>query len=180
MTTAQVLMAIAAVLGFWAVGAYNRLVRLRNGIGTAWAQFDEQQRRRRAQTDSLITALRLRLAGAPHALDAAEAAQRQVQVAADALRSRPVQEAGSASLVAAEGVLGSAMSRVMALLDENPALRADADVHRALDGLKDAELRMGLSRQAFNDAVDAYNGAARQFPTTLVAWVFGLRRAGRV
>jgi LemA protein len=180
MTAMQVMIALAAVLGFWAVGAYNRLVRLRNAIGMAWTALDEQLRRRGGVHEALLAALRPRVAGDPHALDAAAAAQRQVQSAADGLRARPVQEAGSASLVAAEGVLASAQARVVALLDESPGLRADADVHRMLDEWKELELRLQFARQAFNDAVEAYNGAARQFPTTLVAWAFGLRRAGRV
>ena len=181
MTATQVLIVIAAVLGFWVVGAYNRLVRLRNGIGSAWTQLDEQLRRRASVLDALLTAVRPRMEGGdPHALDAADAAQRQVQAAADAMRSRPVQEPGSASLVAAEGVLASAQARVAALLDENPVLRADAQVHQALDELKAVDLRLQFARQGFNVAVDGYNDAARQFPTTLVAWAFGLRRAGRV
>ena len=156
MTTLQVLIAIAAVLGFWVVGAYNRLVRLRNGIGTAWSLVEEHQRRRRALTDTLITALRSLLPGDPHALDAADAAQRQVQVAADTLRSRPVHEAGSASLVAAEGVLSSAMTRVMGLLDESPVLRADAGVHRALEiGVVDAVIRPEETRRRIAEALAA-------------------------
>lgn len=180
MTSLQWLIAAGVILGFWVVGAYNRLVRLRNGIGTAWSSLEEPLRRRAALVDSLLGALRQRVPNDGHTLDAADAAQRQVLVAADVLRGKPVQEAGCASLVAAEGVFASALGRVAALLDESPALRADADVHVALDALKECELRLQLARQAFNDAVDAYNGAARQFPTTVVAWMFSLRRAGRV
>ena len=149
-------------------------------LGRVTQSIFEHLRRRAGVLDALLAAVRPRLAGDPHVLDATAAAQRQVQSAADALRSRPVQESGSASLVAAEGVLASAHARVAALLDESPVLRADADVHRALDELKEVELRLQLARQGFNGAVDAYNDAACQFPTTLVAWAFGLRRAGRV
>jgi LemA protein len=121
-----------------------------------------------------------RLQGERHAVEAAAAAQQQVLAAADTLRARPLQAGGAASLVAAEGVLGSALGRVRVLLDADAALHGDPAIEALLREQEAVELRLLMARQAFNDAVDSYNLAARQFPTTLVARLFGLRHAGRV
>jgi LemA protein len=179
-TSTQALIAIAVVLGFWVVGAYNRLVGLRNVISNAWQPLDEQLRRRAELIESMLSLLRDRLQGEPHALEAAAAAQQQVAAAAETLRMRPLQAAGAASLVAAEGVLASATGRVRAWVDADAALRDDPAIATVLREQEAVELRLLVARQAFNDAVDAYNAAARQFPTTLVARLFGLRHAGRV
>lgn len=56
--TAIVLLVIAAVLVFWAVGAYNRLVRLRNEIGNAFAQIDVQLKRRHDLIPNLVEVAR--------------------------------------------------------------------------------------------------------------------------
>ena len=90
MTGGQVAaLAVGAVLVFWMVGAYNRLVALRNAIGAAWAQVDEQLQRRRLVLESMAQALRPGLAEEPAALEALLGALLQVQAAADAVRARP-------------------------------------------------------------------------------------------
>jgi LemA protein len=172
-------LALGAVLVFWMVGAYNRLVALRNAIATAWGQIDEQLKRRHAALPPLVAALAEPLAGERHALDAVLAAQQQLQAAADAVRSGPVNPLTTASLTTAERVLASALARLQALLAQQPQLQA-GEVERLMHELADADQRLGFARQAFNAAVDDYNAAARQFPTRIVARVFGLGFAGRV
>ena len=71
--------AVAAVLVFWMVGAYNRLVALRSAIGAAWGQVDEQLQRRRAILQLLLEALRPQLLEEAPALEALEGALLQVQ-----------------------------------------------------------------------------------------------------
>jgi LemA protein len=85
-----------------------------------------------------------------------------------------------ASLALAEGVFGGAMARLLALLGEHPDLAAHADVAAPMAELVDVESRLAFSRQAFNDAVLAFNAAVRQFPTRLLSRAFGLRVAGRL
>jgi LemA protein len=120
------------------------------------------------------------LPGEQRAFDAVLAAQLQVRAAADALRARPVQTDGAAALAAAEGVLEAALARLSGLLDPHPLLREEQALAHALAALQDVQRRLAFARQRFNDAVDAYNAAVRQFPTTIVARLFGLRGAGRV
>jgi LemA protein len=172
--------AVAAVLVFWMVGAYNRLVALRNGIVTAFAQVDEALQRRGAAVAPLVAALRGPLAAEQGALDALLAAHSRVAAAADALRDKPMMATLAAALAAAENALAPAASRVAALVEQQPALLAEAEVARALADWRAAEPRIGFARQLFNEAVATYNAAARQFPTRLLARLYGFGTAGRL
>ena len=182
MTAGQITaLAVAAVLAFWMVGAYNRLVALRSAIGAAWAQVDEQLQRRRAVLDTLVQALRPSLDEAPTALDALQGALLQVQAAADAVRARPVAARPVTVLVTAEQVLANALARTLALLEHHPQLRDETpEVAQGRQALQDLEPRLAFARQLFNDAAQAYNEAARQFPTRLLARLFGFGPAGRL
>ncbi|MED5621604.1 LemA family protein [Ideonella sp. BN130291] len=170
-----------AVLVFWMVGAYNRLVALRNAIGGAWAQVEEQLQRRRQALEAMVGALRPVLQEEPTALDALVGALLQVQAAADAVRARPVSASLVTVLVTAEQVLGNALARLLALLEHHPQLRDEMpEVAQGLQALQDAEPRLAFARQLFNDAAQAYNDAARQFPTRLLTQLYGFGTAGRL
>jgi LemA protein len=173
-------LAAAAVLVFWMVGAYNRLVALRNQVGAAWAQLDEVLQRRGAAVLPLVGALREPLVGEGAALDALLAAQAQVAAAADAMRPRPVIAEAAQALSRAEALMAAASARVLALLDLQAELRRAEAVAPHAQALAEAEPRLAFARQLFNDAVQAYNDAARQWPTRLLTRLYGFGTAGRL
>ncbi|RVT52446.1 LemA family protein [Rubrivivax albus] len=173
-------LAVAAVLVFWMVGAYNRLVGLRNKVGAAWQQVDEALQRRGEAVAPLVAAVRDGLVGEGAALDALLTAQAQVAAAADGLRPRPVIADAAQVLVRAEALMAAASARVLALLDLQAELRASDAVAPHVQALRDAEPRLAFVRQLFNDAVQAYNDAARQWPTRLLTRLFGFGTAGRL
>ena len=177
MSTQQLLLiACAALLIFWMLGAYNRLVALRNAISGAWAQVDEPLQRRAQAIAPLVDGLREALPGEQGALDALLAAQATLQRAADAMRAAPAQGARAAALAAAEAALAAAQARLLALLEPHPAV-ADAQA-LPLAALQDATRRLAFARQLFNDAVQAYNDAVQQLPTRLLSRLFGFVAAG--
>jgi LemA protein len=174
----MLLVAAVALLGFWMLGAHNRLVALRNAIIAAWAQVDEPLQRRAAALVPLVAALRSHLPDESGALDAVLAAQAQLRPAADALRARPARAPCAAALVSAESTLSAALSRLLALLEQRSDLVDADDLAPHVAALRDATQRLGFSRQLFNDAVASYNEAAHQFPTRLLASLFGFGAAG--
>jgi LemA protein len=175
MNTDQWLLAAGgALLIFWMLGAYNRLVGLRNAIIAAWAQVDEPLQRRSQALLALAEGLREPLADEAGALEALRAAQAQLQTAADALRRRPAMAARAQTLSAAEATLAAALARVLALQEQRPSLAAI----EPLAVLQESAQRIGFARQLFNDAVHAYNEAVRQFPTRLLSRLFGFGNAG--
>ena len=174
------LLAAAVVLLFWGVGAYNRLVGLRNAVGGAWLQLDEALQQRADVVPPLVAALREGLVGEGAALDALLTAQAQVAAAADALRPRPVRAEAASALVRAESLMVAASARVLALLDVHPELRDDPAVAPQALLLRQVEPRLVFRRQRFNAEVHAYNDAVRQWPTRLLARLYGFGTAGRL
>jgi LemA protein len=170
----------AAVLLFWMLGAYNRLVAQRTAIGEAFAQVQEGLRRRGQAVVTLAAALRGPLAAEQGALDAWLAAHARVLAAADAMGARPVLAPPAQALVAAEGALAAAASRVLALLEQQPALRAGDGVSGTLAAWHDADARLAFARQCYNEAGQVYDDAVRQFPTRLLARTYGFDPAGRL
>lgn len=181
MSNAQIaVFAVAAVLVFWMVGAYNRLVALRNAIAAAWTLVDEVLKRRGDAVVSLVQALREPLAGEQNALDALLAAERQVRGAADALALRPVDGQLAAAVVAGEAAMASSASRVLALLEQQDSLRHDPAVVPHAATLRDSAAKLAFSRQLFNEAADVYNSAVRLFPTRLLAELYRFGTAGKI
>lgn len=181
MTPQQVAaLALAALLVFWMVGAYNRLMALRNAIGAAWAQIDEALRHRGQAVPPLVQALREPLAAEQGALDTLLAVHGQAHSAAAALGARPLAMAAAAAWLAAETALASAASRVLALLEQHAELRADAAVSALAATWREGELRLGFARQLFDAAALAYNEALGQWPTRWLARLFGFSAAARI
>ena len=167
-----------ALLVFWMLGAYNRLVALRNDIIAAWSQVDEPLQRRSAAITGLLDGLRAHLPEEGGALDAVQAAQQPLRSAADAMRARPAQAQRAVALTAAEVALAGTLARLLALLEQRPDLGAADDIAPHAVALRDATQRLAFARQLFNDAVASYNAAVRQFPTRLLSALFGFALAG--
>jgi len=169
--------AVAAVLLFWAVGAYNRLVSLRNGISRAFVPVDAQIRQRHQLLERWVEALRPVLQHDAVMLDAVIAACGQLQAACDVVRSRPSVARPMASLRLAEDTLAEARNRVKAGLP-GPLEPPSGDVQAITDELAGADSTLLFARRQFNDATQSYNDALDQFPTWVIAGLFGFRGAG--
>jgi len=170
MTTTQITAAgVAAVLVFWIVGAYNRLVSLRNALVTRFAAIDALCKQRRLLLDRQIELLASALASAGPRLDALSAASRQADAARDHARARRGAAGAVTSLRVAEEILADARARlpVQAVAGAQlPAVNAE---------LASGDATLAFARREFNGSVEAYNAAVRQFPTVLVARLFGFR-----
>jgi LemA protein len=171
---------VAAVLAFWVIGAYNRLIALRNDIAAAWARVQEAHSRRGAAVQPLAERLREPMAAEAGAIEAWLAAHGDSHKAAAALTTRPVDAAHSAAWLAAEARLASAAARLLALVEQQRELAAAPDVATLLAVWREGQAALPFARQLFNQAAEVYNEAAAQFPTRIVARGFGLARAGLI
>ena len=172
MTTTQgTVTAIAAVVVFWIVGAYNRLVRLRSDLVARFGAVDERYRQRHALLEGQLELLSTALAAAAPRLDALRAACRQADTAREHARARPGAASAVTSLRVAEDILADARSRLPV-----PSM-ADAELPDLNARLAGSDTALAFARAEFNAAVAAYNDALRQFPTVLVAQLFGFRPA---
>lgn len=166
-------LSLGALLVFWAVGAYNRLVRLKNTIGNAFGQIDVQLKRRYDLIPNLVDAARKYLLHEQSTLEAVIAARNQARSASDAVRSRPANAAAVTSLALAEQALSGSLGHLFALAEAYPELKADQTIRDLSEELTSTENKVGFARQAYNDAVLDYNNAQGQFPALLIARLFG-------
>ena len=176
-TGAIVTLGVLLVLIAWAVGAYNRLVRQRNEISNAFAQIDVQLKRRHDLVPNLVEAARKYVQHERETLEAVITARNTARGAADAARARPADAERIGVLAGAEKMLDGALSRLMAVVERYPQLKADATLRELSEEITHTENRIAFARQAFNDSVLDYNNAAQQAPSNVIAGVFGFRAA---
>ena len=170
-----VLLGVVLLAVFWAVGAYNRLVRLKNAIGNAFGQIDVQLKRRYDLIPNLVEVARKYLAHESETLEAVIAARNQAQMAEKSAAASPLSIGAIGALTGAEQVLGGALGRLFALAEAYPDLKADQTMRELSEEIASTENRVGFARQAYNDHVLAFNDAAAQFPTLLIARLFGFQ-----
>lgn len=174
-------MSVAATVGFvlallfffWGVGAYNRLVRLRNTIANAFGQIDVQLKRRYDLIPNLVEVARKYLAHEAQTLEAVIAARNQASGAEKTAAANPLNGGALTALAGAEQALGGALGRLMAVAEAYPELKGDQTLRELSEELASTENRIGFARQAYNDHVLEFNDAAAQFPTLLIARLFG-------
>ncbi len=171
-TTQLVFWAAAAVLLFWAVGAYNRLVGLRNALVRSFVPVHEQFHHRHALLLRLADVLAVHLVDAPVPVEALRAACAQAEAACQRARGRPGAPGVITSLRLAEDILGDARQRLPAQALADPSLTELSAELTAGDNT------LAFARRQFNDSVNEYNNAVHQFPTRMIAGLFRFGRAG--
>ena len=171
-STSLISIAVMALLTFWAVGAYNRLVRLKNTIANAFGQIDVQFKRRYDLIPNLVEAAKKYLSHERETLEAVITARNQAKTASDAARSRPANALAVTTLAVAEQALTSSLGSLFALNEAYPELKADQTIRELTEELTSTENKVTFARQAFNDAVLDYNNAQGQFPAVLIAKLF--------
>jgi len=159
------------------VVVYNKLVRLRNAIGNAFAQIDVQLKRRYDLIPNLVETARKYLQHERETLEAVISARNQAQAAAGKARGDVAGAGNIAALGAAEAALGGALGRLMVVVEAYPELKADRNMREFAEELTSTENRIGFARQAYNDNVLEFNDAALQFPANLVARLFAFHEA---
>ncbi|MCX8004697.1 MAG: LemA family protein [Burkholderiaceae bacterium] len=172
-----ILFALIAVVIFWAVGAYNRLVDLRNRFRNAFAQIDVQLKRRYDLIPNLVETAKAYMKHERETLEAVIRARNSAVAANAAAAADPGNAAAMQGLMAAEGALSGALAKLFALAEAYPDLKANANMMQLSEELTGTENRIAFARQAFNDAVMTFNTAVEQFPSNLIAGLFSFKPA---
>src|SRR5215208_1902445 len=120
-----VLLLVAIVLGLWVAGIYNSLVTLRNRFKNAFAQIDVQLKRRYDLIPNLVETAKGYLKHERGTLEAVVAARNGAQAAARTAAASPGDASAMQGLSAAEGVLAGSMSRLLAVAEAYPDLKAN-------------------------------------------------------
>jgi len=164
---------IILVLGATVVGVYNKLVALKNRYKNAFAQIEVQLKRRYDLIPNLVETVKGYMSHERETLEAVVQARNQAMSGLQRAASDPGDPSAIQNLASAEGVLGGAMGRLLALAEAYPDLKASENMKQLTEELTSTENKVSFSRQAFNDAVTAYNIYRQSFPTTIFAGMFG-------
>ena len=158
-----ILLVILVAIVLWIIGAYNKLISLKNQVVNAWKQIDVQLKRRHDLIPNLVNTVK-------GAMDF----ERGTLEAVIAARNKAVSATGVAQVAKAEGELSQALGRFFALSENYPQLKATENVKQLQEELTSTENKIGFARQLYNDVATEFNTKQMQFPTNLVA---GLAKA---
>ena len=123
-----IVLVIIAVVVFWAVGAYNRLVSLRNKFKNAFAQIDVQLKRRYDLIPNLVETAKGYMKHERETLEKVISARNTAVTANAAAAADPGSASAMQGLITAEGALSGALSRLFALVEAYPDLKANQNM----------------------------------------------------
>ena len=161
----------------WIVSAYNRLVSLRNRYKNAFAQIDVQLKRRYDLIPNLVETAKGYIKHERGTLEAVIAARNAASTANTKAAQNPGEAGAMKELSSAETALTGTLGRLFALSEAYPDLKANTTMMRLMEELTSTENKVAFARQAYNDAVMAYNTRRETFPTNMVAGPFNFAAA---
>jgi LemA protein len=170
-----VIVVLALVVGGVAVGAYNNLVGLGQGVDAQWAQVENQYQRRADLVPNLVATVKGAADFEKSTLEAVVNARASVgQVNVDP-KNLPNDPAAMARYQQAQDALSGALSRLLVVVERYPELKANANFRDLQAQLEGTENRVSVERMRFNEKAQAYNTARMRFPTVLFANLLGMR-----
>ena len=172
-----ILIALLIFVALWILGVYNNLVTLRNRFRNAFSQIDVQLKRRYDLIPNLVETARAYMAHERDTLEAVIRARNTAQSASQSAAANPGDPTAMQALAGAEGVLTGTIGRLFALAEAYPDLKANQNMLQLTEELTSTENKVAFSRQAFNDAVTAYNTARDVAPANWIANAFGFTAA---
>ncbi|SNY95893.1 LemA family protein [Halomonas sp. hl-4] len=171
--TLIIIVAILAVIAFYVIGIYNRLVSLKNRFENAFAQIEVQLKRRHDLIPNLVETAKGYLSHERETLQAVTEARNTAVSGLKAASENPGSAKAIADLGGAEGALSQAMGRLSVVMEAYPDLKASENMQQLSEELTSTENKVAFARQAFNDAVMQYNTYRQSFPPVAVAGLFG-------
>ncbi len=165
-----------ALLVFWSIGAYNRLVSLSEGTESQWANVQSAYQRRADLIPNLIATVKGYADFEQETLKGvieARSKATSVQVSADELTPERI-----AAFQKAQGELKGALSRLLVTVERYPDLKANQNFLALQNQLESTENRINVARDRFNEQVRNFNSAVKRIPTSLVASIGGFEARG--
>jgi LemA protein len=153
---------VAAILIIiWVITKYNGFIKLSTHLDNSFSQIDVYLKKRFDLIPNLVSTVK------GYAKHESETLEKVI-----AARSAAYKGGVTGDIVKAEGELSSALSRLMAVSEQYPDLKANTNFIDLQHQLKDIESQLAFSRQFYNDSAMKFNQAIRMFPANIIASMF--------
>ena len=163
-TTLIVVLVIIAAIVIWIFSSYNGLVSMDENVNSMWSQIDNQLQRRADLIPNLVETVK-------------GYASHEEKIFTEVTRAREkVVGAQGLKIKLGNAELSGALSRLLAIVENYPTLKADANFMQLADELTGTENRISVTRMDYNNAVPLYNSKIRRFPTAIIAGCWVLKR----
>ena len=162
-----ILIAVVAIIAIWGITSYNGLVKMDEGVNTAWSNVENQYQRRADLLPNLVNTVKGYAAHEKETLEAVMSARSkatQMTIDADNLTPEKLQEYQKA-----QGEIGSALGHLLAITENYPNLKANENFKELQAQLEGTENRISVERRNFNEVAREYNTSIRTFPKTIIA-----------
>lgn len=176
LSVTAIVLIVLAVIVVWGIGAYNSLVKNEEGVKSAWSQVENVYQRRADLIPNLVATVKGYATHESATLEGvveARAKATQMTVNVDDLSEEKIAE-----FQKAQGELGSALGRLMAITEAYPDLKANENFRDLQAQLEGTENRIAVERKAYNQVAQEYNTSIRVFPRNIIASVFGFKVKG--
>jgi LemA protein len=166
------LVVVGLGIASFAIGGFNKLVTLRNRYKNAYAQIDVQLKRRYDLIPNLVETAKGYIKHEHNTLEDVTKARNIAYAASQAAAANPGDAATMKNLSAAETGLAGTLSRLMAVSEAYPDLKANQNMMQLTEELTSTENKISFARQAYNDSVMGYNTDREVFPSNIIAGMF--------
>ena len=168
---------VIAVIAFYIIGIYNRLIALRNRFENAFSQIEVQLKRRYDLIPNLVETAKGYLKHESETLEAVIAARNEAQAVLAAAAKNPGDGGALSNLGAVEGQLAGALGKLNVVMEAYPDLKANENMMQLSEELTSTENKVAFSRQSFNDSVTEYMTYKQTFPPVIIANFFNFKDA---
>ena len=169
------LVVIVVLLGLFLVRVYNKLVSLRERVRNAFAQIDVQLERRHDLIPNLVETVKGYMSHERETLEAVVNARAAATQARIEVSGNPENVEAMQRLANSEGALGGALSRLLAVAEAYPDLKANQNMAQLTEELTTTENKIAFARQNYNDQVNGYQTYKASFPPVVLANSMGFK-----
>jgi LemA protein len=164
------------LLMMWGVGIYNKMVGFEEPISGQWGNVESAYQRRADLIPNLVSTVKGYADFEQETLTAViEARSKATQVTVDPTNISPEE---LAAFQQAQAGVGSALGRLLAVVESYPDLKANQNFMELQTELSRTENRINVERNRFNEVVQGYNTYIRKFPAAMLAGIFGFETKG--